>query len=155
MPVVSVRAPAVGGVLILLCLTDCSRSNITSDVNTTVVNFPNGAKITAEVKRQDFDLLRGMMYRDSLAPDRGMLFAHPAEDTFHYWMYQTKIPLDIIWMSRDHRVVEMSVNTPPCTSDTASECANYGGTQKSQYVMEVNAGVAVRNGLKAGDYLDF
>ncbi len=152
MPVPLVRAWAAAAVV---CMTACSSGNVTNDVNTTVVGFPNGTQITAEVKRQEYDLLRGMMYRDSLPPDRGMLFAHPSEDTFRYWMYQTRIPLDIIWLSRDHRIVEMSLDTPPCASEKASECANYGGNQKSQYVLEVNAGVAAKNGLKVGDFLDF
>lgn len=155
MPFLHVRAWIATGALSLLFLTACANPNITADLNTTVVTFPNGTKITAEVKRQDFDLLRGMMYRESLAQDRGMLFAHPAEDTFRYWMYQTKIPLDIIWMSRDRRIVEISPDTPPCTAEKASACPNYGGNQKSQYVLEVNSGVVARNGLKVGDYLDF
>jgi len=133
----------------------CSSGSITDDVNVSVVTFPNGTKITAEVKREDFDLLRGMMYRESLAPDRGMLFVHPTEDIFHYWMYQTKIPLDIIWMNGDHRIVEMSLDTPPCKAEQASQCQNFGGTQKSRYALEVNAGVAAKNALKLGDFLDF
>jgi len=95
------------------------------------------------------------MFRESLAPNRGMLFIHPSESTFHYWMYQTKIPLDMIWMDHGRRIVEMSLATPPCRSSSAAECPSYGGNFKSKYVLEVNAGIARKNGLKTGDSLDF
>lgn len=133
----------------------CGTSNITDELNLTQVTFPNGVKINAETMRRELELMRGLMFRESLAPERGMLFIHPAEDTFRYWMYQTKIPLDIIWMDRDRRIVEMSLDTPPCPTSSAKECPNYGGNFKAKYVLEVNAGVARKNGLKTGDTLDF
>jgi hypothetical protein len=105
--------------------------------------------------RSDIELLKGLMFRESLPSGRGMLFIHPEESIFHYWMYQTKIPLDIIWMDHDRRIVEMSLDTPPCTSKSARECANYGGNYKSKYVLEVNAGVAKKNGLTVGQTLVF
>jgi uncharacterized membrane protein (UPF0127 family) len=70
-------------------------------------------------------------------------------------MYQTKIPLDILWMDGDRRIVEVSLSTPPCTSKSAASCPNYGGNVKSRYVLEVSAGVAAKNGLQVGDRLDF
>jgi hypothetical protein len=133
----------------------CGSSNITDELDLTQVTFPNGVKINAETMRSDVELMRGLMFRESLAPGRGMLFIHPKEDTFHYWMYQTKIPLDMIWMDHDRRIVEMSLDTPPCRSTSARECPSYGGNYKSKYVLEVNAGVARKNGLKTGDTLDF
>jgi hypothetical protein len=133
----------------------CGTSNITDELNLTQVTFPNGVKINAETMRREMELMRGLMFRESLPLNRGMLFIHPAEDTYRYWMYQTKIPLDLIWMDRDRRVVEMSMDTPPCTSSSAKDCPNYGGKLKSKYVLEVNAGIARKNGLKTGDVLDF
>jgi uncharacterized membrane protein (UPF0127 family) len=132
----------------------CSSSNITDELDLTQVTFPNGVKINAETMRSNVELMRGLMFRESLAPGRGMLFIHPKEDTFRYWMYQTKIPLDMIWMDNDRRIVEMSLDTPPCGS-SAKDCPNYGGNFKSRYVLEVNAGIARKNGLKTGDTLDF
>lgn len=133
----------------------CGSSNVTDEVGLTQVTFPNGVNINAETMRSEPELMRGLMFRESLAPDRGMLFIHPSENTFHYWMYQTKIPLDMIWMDHNRRIVEMSLDTPPCRSASATDCPNYGGNFKSKYVLEVNAGVARKNGLKTGDILDF
>lgn len=138
------------------CLgTGCSSSNITDEINLTQVTFPNGVRINAEMMRRELELMRGLMFRESLPPNRGMLFIHPKEDIYRYWMYQTKIPLDLIWMDHNRRIVEMSQDTPPCKSSSARQCPNYGGNFKSMYVLEVNAGVARKNGLKTGDTLDF
>jgi len=49
----------------------------------------------------------------------------------------------------------MSLDTPPCRSVSATACPSYGGNFKSKYVLEVNAGIARKNGLKTGDTLDF
>src|ERR1700681_663918 len=98
----------------------CSSSHITDELNLSQVTFPNGAKINAETMRNEAELMRGLMFRESLPPGRGMLFIHPKENTFRYWMYQTKIPLDLIWMDHDRRIVEMSLDTPPCRSASAT-----------------------------------
>jgi len=142
-------------VLVTFLLAGCDSSRTTDDVGMRTVIFPNGTRIKAESAVRQIELLRGMMFRESLAPDHGMLFTHPAEDIYQYWMFQTKIPLDIIWLDHDRRIVEISANTPPCTSKSAKDCPNYGGNFKSRYVLEVKAGVAQQNGLKAGDQLTF
>jgi len=156
-------SPALGGALRVsffmtaaaFLAAGCSSSNITDELDLTQVTLPNGAKINAETMRSQPELMRGLMFRESLPPGRGMLFIHPDENNFRYWMYQTKIPLDMIWTDHDRRIVEMSLDTPPCRSSSAMQCANYGGNFKSKYVLEVNAGIARRNGLKTGDTLDF
>jgi uncharacterized membrane protein (UPF0127 family) len=142
-------------IAVALLAAGCGSSNVTDEIGLTQVTFPNGVKINAKTMRSNVELMRGLMFRESLAPNRGMLFIHPAESTFHYWMYQTRIPLDMIWMDHDRRIVEMSLDTPPCRSSSASDCPNYGGNFKSKYVLEVNAGIARKNGLKTGDTLDF
>ena len=132
-----------------------SSTNVTDEIGLTIVTLPDGTRIRAETMRDDIELIKGMMFRETLPAGRGMLFIHPEEDIFHYWMYQTKIPLDIIWMDHDRRVVEMSLDTPPCQATNAKDCANYGGSYKSKYVLELNAGAARKAGIKVGDTLSF
>ena len=55
-----------------------------------------------------------MQFRNSIAPDHGMLFVHRNPGKYAYWMYQTLIPLDMIWMDSKHNVVEIVENAPPC-----------------------------------------
>ena len=130
----------------------------TSDVdglNTTEITFPNGKTVIAETKLRNEDQMLGMMFRDSLAKDRGMLFIHPQEGNVPYWMYQVRIPLDIIWMDHQRRIVEISANTPACTSKSSRECPNYGGHEKARYVLELAGGGVAMYALKVGDTLSF
>jgi uncharacterized protein len=131
-----------------------SRSANPDVLNTTVVRLPDGGEITAEVVTAAEDMMRGLMFRDSLAPDRGMLFAYAKAGTYQFWMYQVRIPLDMIWMDRNHRIVEIAANVPPCTT-SASQCAQYGGHAEAQYILELAGGVAAKHGLRVGDTLAF
>lgn len=124
------------------------------DLQTRTVRLPGGREIRAEVMMNPVDMQRGMMYRDSLPPDRGMLFIHTQPGLFSYWMYNVKIPLDIIWMDANGRVVEIVPQAPPCTT-RASECPHYGGTKQSQYVLELAGGEASRNGIQVGSIVSF
>lgn len=118
------------------------------------VTLPDGQKIRAEVEMNDIDMERGMMFRDSLPRGQGMLFIHQKPAAYQYWMYQVKIPLDIIWMDPGHRIVEISTDTPPCKTK-ASQCPNYGGHAQAQYVLELGGGEARRYGLQVGQTLEF
>ncbi|HOL72477.1 MAG TPA: DUF192 domain-containing protein [Bryobacteraceae bacterium] len=139
-----------------LALAGCGPKAVTLDeYQTTIVTFPNGKSVRAEMMLRDVDLMRGMMFRDSLPPDRGMLFFHARPGKYQYWMYQVRIPLDIVWMDRTRRIVEISANTPPCTSSKASECPLYGGNFEAQYVLELAGGMAAKYGLRVGDTLRF
>jgi uncharacterized membrane protein (UPF0127 family) len=124
------------------------------DLTSRTVTLPGGQRIRAEVEANSVDMARGMMFRDSLAPDRGMLFVHERPGQYAYWMYQVKIPLDIIWMDDDHRIVELSAETPPCKT-RASECPSYGGHATSRYVLELAGGMAKKYGLNTGDRIEF
>lgn len=123
-------------------------------LRTRPVTLPDGTRIIAEVLTQPEDMMRGMMFRDSLAPDRGMLFVHPAPGFYTYWMHQVRIPLDIIWLDSGRRIVEISTNTPPCRTK-ASECPQYGGSRRAQFVLELAGGMAEKYRLKLGDTISF
>ena len=118
------------------------------------VTLPGGQKIRAEVLTRPEDMQRGMMFRNSLAPDRGMLFVHNTPGRYPYWMFQCLIPLDIIWMDASRKIVEISAGTPPCRGE-ASTCPSYGGHRDSLYVLELGGGMAARYGLKLGDTISF
>ena len=139
-----------------LLLSACGTSSRDAgNLNITEVTFPNGKTVIAETMLQEIDQMRGMMFRDSLAKDRGMLFVHRAEGNYPYWMYQVRIPLDIIWMDHQRRIVEISANTPPCPSKSARQCPNFGGHEKARYVLELAGGGAALYGLRTGDVVSF
>lgn len=140
---------------IMLLLSACGSKSDSGELNTVEITFPNGKTVIAETKLRNEDQMLGMMFRDSLAKDRGMLFIHPREDNLPYWMYQVRIPLDIIWMNQNRKIVEISANTPACTSKSSRECPSYGGHEKARYVLELAGGGAAMYGLKVGDTLSF
>ncbi len=136
-------------------LAACGGGSITADqLNTRLVTFPNGTQIRAEFVSHPKDVMRGMKYRDSLPPSKGMLFQHGKEGRFRYWMYEVRVPLDIIWLDRGGTIVQMVHKAPPCPGPQ-SKCPSYGGDFNAMNVLELAAGTAAANGLKPGMRLDF
>jgi uncharacterized membrane protein (UPF0127 family) len=149
---IAIAAAGVG----MVTLTGCGeRASTMDDITSTDLTLPNGTKLVCETMRLQIDLTRGMMFRDPLPPNRGMLFVYPKDERHTQWMYQMKFPVDAIWMNADHEVLEIVANMPPCTSKAAHECTWYGGKSVSRYVLEVNGGFAAKNGVKVGDKIDF
>ncbi len=124
------------------------------DLQTRTVRLPSGREVRAEVLIKPSDLQRGMMYRDSLPSGQGLLFVHAKPGNYAYWMYNVQMPLDIIWLDTEHRVVDVVANAQPCKTK-ASECPQYGGQKLAQFVLELPAGEAARNGIETGSFLSF
>jgi uncharacterized protein len=134
----------------------CCGPNATTldDFPTRPVTLPGGQVIRAETMINNVDLVRGLMFRTSLAPDHGMLFVHPKPNLYAYWMYQTLIPLDIIWLDSNRKIVEIVENAQPCKTQ-ASKCEQYGGKQISAYALEIGGGMAKKYGLMLGQRIDW
>lgn len=139
-------------VLSCACRSSSSGPSAAEDFYGTDVTLPNGKKILAEAARTETMMIRGMMFRDSLAEDRGMLFTHGEPGNFGYWMFQVRIPLDILWLDPQKRIVEIVENAKPCP---AKPCSGYGGKEKALYVLELASGSVKRNNLRVGDAIRF
>ncbi len=124
-------------------------------LTTIPLKLPNGRVIRTEVASSPDEQQRGLMFRTELPAGRGMLFPFLQTGRHAFWMYHTLIPLDILWIDSGHRIVYISLNTPPCPSETPEECPNYGGEFDAQFVLEMAAGAAEENGLQPGDHLEF
>ena len=92
----------------------------------------------------------GLMFRDSMPADAGMIFLFPNEAPRSFWMKNCRIPLDIMYFDKDMKMVSISANTPPCRVE---RCPNYPSTGPAMYVLELNAGVASELGVGPGDLL--
>jgi uncharacterized protein len=140
--------------ILVLALSACKGSgpSAADEFYGTDVTLPNGKRILAEPARTETAMMRGMMFRDALADDRGMLFTHGEPGNFSYWMFQVRIPLDILWLSPQKRVVEIVEGAQPCP---AKPCPSYGGKQQALYVLELSAGSVKRHNLRIGDALRF
>jgi uncharacterized membrane protein (UPF0127 family) len=143
--------------MFLLVCCGCGRkadNGVVEPLNTRLVSLPDGTEIRAEVLINPTEMARGMMYRDPLPQGRGLLFVHQRPDYYRYWMSNVKAPLDIIFMDAGRQIVEISADTPPCTTKPA-DCLLYGGHHLAQYVLELRAGEASRLGLHTGQKLSF
>ena len=139
---------------VILCACDGPKPATMDDLNTLDVTLPGGQVIKAESMFDATDMMRGLMFRTTLAPDHGMLFQHRGPGHYSYWMYQTLIPLDIIWMDSSRRIVEIVPNAQPCKTP-AIQCIHYGGNELAQYVLELGGGMAKSYNLRVGDYISF
>ncbi len=152
-------ASAVMAVLLMAAagLASCSdpQPNASPNLGGVSITLPDGAVVHAEVVSTVAEQQRGLMFRRDLAPDRGMLFNFTSYEQRPFWMFQTLIPLDIIWMDPEGVIVEISADTPPCGSTNPADCHDYGGSVKSQSVLEMAGGQAAAHRLKVGDRIRF
>ena len=87
----------------------------------------------------------GLMYRDTLAENQGMLFLFDEEAIRSFWMKNTVLPLDMIFVNAQREIVTIHKNTTPYSEQT------YESTKPAQYVLEVNAGYTDRHKISVGD----
>ena len=97
----------------------------------------------------------GLMARDSLPADAGMLFVYRREQSprASFWMYRTRIPLDIAFLGADGEIRAI-VTMPPCTSERAAECPSYPAGVPYRVALEVNAGYFDAHGIGIGDRIE-
>lgn len=88
-----------------------------------------------------------LMNRPSLPSTSGMLFVFPQDGLYPFWMKNTLIPLDMIWIDFQSRIVAIRT-AQPCTTP---QCPNYDPWVIARYVLELNAGQAQERGLKVWD----
>lgn len=110
-----------------------------------------GERFTVEIADDDDERARGLMYRDNMGADKGMLFIFPTQQPQAFWMKNTRIPLDILYFDAEKKLVSAARNTPPCT--LGDRCPPYPSDGPALYVLELNAGVADRLGVEKGDEL--
>jgi len=105
--------------------------------------------IDIEIADNDYETQTGMMYRDSMEENQGMLFVFPNEQYHAFYMKNTKIPLDIVFINSNKTIVNIHKNARPYDESPLPSSAPI------QYVLEVNAGLSDTWGLEAGDRVEF
>jgi YVTN family beta-propeller protein len=108
------------------------------------------ARLFVEVPDDREEHARGLMFRNHLPWNAGMLFAFNDEEHRSFWMKNTLIPLDMIFVDSSSKIIDIKENVPPCEQE---ECPNYPSGEPAQYVLEVNAGFVQEKGVKIGDRL--
>lgn len=114
--------------------------------------FLGDQRFTVEVADTPEKQLRGLMFRTSIADDYGMLFPYPDEDIRGFWMKNTLVHLDLIFIDSSRTVVEIIADVPPCR---AEPCETYISSIPARYVLEIRGGLAAELGVKVGDRVLF
>lgn len=112
-----------------------------------------GQRYRVEIADDDAERTRGLMFRDELAADHGMLFIYDREEPQAYWMKNTRIALDILYFDSARRLVSQQRDVPPCA--LGNGCPPYRSDAPARYVLELNAGEAARLKLESGTELKF
>jgi uncharacterized membrane protein (UPF0127 family) len=107
----------------------------------------SGAAVEAEFVREEHDTMRGLMFRKTMPEDAGMLFDLRERKDHEFWMHNTCIPLDMIFVDQDGFIVGIVENAPTLNDESR------GVGCPSRYVLEVNAGWSRRHGVHAGQHM--
>lgn len=116
------------------------------------VFFPNGFSLTAELAVTDEERQLGLMFRDRINWDQGMLFLFEEEGFHSFWMKNMLISLDILWLNKEKRIIHVETHVPPCKK---VPCPSYSSRVSAMYVLEVRAGSVEKNQLKLYDKIEF
>jgi uncharacterized membrane protein (UPF0127 family) len=114
--------------------------------------LPDGQEIVLELAVTPEETAQGLMFRPSMAADRGMLFIFPELDFPSFWMKNTWIALDIVFLDPSGTVVDIAHDAQPCHSEP---CPRYASRERALAVLELVAGTAAQHGVEPGVQLEF
>ncbi|MFT5618288.1 MAG: uncharacterized membrane protein (UPF0127 family) [Arenicella sp.] len=106
-------------------------------------------KIEIEIADEDWERAQGLMYRTKMGENQGMLFIFEEEEIQSFWMRNTNISLDIMYVNSNKEIVSIQKYATPFSDESLPSEGD------AQYVVEVNAGFSDRYELKAGDKISF
>ena len=115
-------------------------------------SFPDGFVVDLELALTPEEIANGLMFRPSLAENRGMLFIFGEPRRPAFWMKNMLIPLDLVFLDGAGEVVDLITDVQPCAADP---CPNYPPSSPSLAVLEIGAGVAAAHGLEIGSMIVF
>ena len=141
-----VRISPFAFVIVLLALLGCAHGPCVSIVG---ADGKPRATVAVEVASTASQREVGLMYRKHLDDNAGMIFVFPDAAPRNFWMHNTPIPLDMIFADANGVVLGIVANAEPFSDKLLGVEGNAG------YVLEVNGGFCAKNGIKAGDKLDF
>lgn len=134
----------------LLCVPACSLSGDQEGGTRTITFLPAGASIKAEVADTDLARRKGLMHRTHLDEQAGMIFYFDQPAHHSFYMYNTRIPLSVIFLDGDLRIVDVQ-DMEPCLDENPAACTVYTPRAACTYAVEVNQAFVRKYGIKVGD----
>ena len=105
-----------------------------------------------EMAKTPVEREKGLMFKKNLSENFGMVFVFENEDKYGIWMKNMQIPIDIIWIDKNKKVVYVKENAQPCKS---TFCEVYVPNKEALYVLELKAGTISKKGIGGGDSVGF
>ncbi len=118
-------------------------------LRTATAVLPSGREVVLEVAADPVSRQRGLMFRERLEPGHGMLFVFERADRHPFWMKNCRIPLDIVWLDDELRVVDIAPELAPCPAD--GPCPERLPLRPARYAIELAAGTARIEGVRLGE----
>lgn len=109
--------------------------------------------VAVDIARTPEQLRNGLMYRDNLLKDQGMLFVFNQDDDYAFWMKNMRFAIDILWLDQTGKIVYMIKEASACKE--GEDCPSLRPTKKARYVLEIDAGMADQYRWSVGDQLTF
>jgi len=116
------------------------------------IYLPDGFSLTAELAITDEEREKGLMFREKMNSDQGMLFVFEEEGMYSFWMANVKFSLDILWLDKEKRIVHIERLVPPCKK---LPCPSYSPKYPAMYVLELTSGSVDEHKLRLYDRLEF
>ena len=138
-------------IALLIFLISCNRISSENFDEIYIDNGKDFIKINVKIADDNEEIMKGLMFREKLEENSGMLFIFDDEQYQTFWMKNTLIPLDIIFISEDFMVI----NIEGAESCKTEPCEFYYSKRNSRYVLEVNKGISEKYGIKPGDFVKF
>ena len=127
--------------ILLIFLYGCSSNFVEIDNGDEII------KIKVEIAADDEERANGLMFREKLGKNKGMLFVYSNSEVRTFWMKNTLIPLDIIFISSELEIINIE-EALPCLEDP---CKVYSSKEEVKYVLEVNKGFTKWKNINVGD----
>lgn len=105
-------------------------------------------KINVEISKSEEERKEGLMYRNKLCENCGMLFLFPSETESGFWMKNCRIALDIMFLDKNGKIIDIKKDFKPCYD---AECPSYSPDKQYLYAIEVNSGWTDSNKVEVGD----
>jgi YVTN family beta-propeller protein len=126
-----------------------SQDNDNKNINATAI--PIAEEVYVDIANHPWEHARGLMFKKNLERNNGMLFVYEDDKTRSFWMKNTSIPLDMLFVNSNLTIVDIKENMQPCME--ADSCPSYISKQPARFVLELNAGFVQNKTVNVGDHL--
>lgn len=116
----------------------------------TIISENESFSFNVEIADEPAEREKGLMFRKNLDEDSGMFFIFDDAKILNFWMKNTYIPLDIIFIDENFKIINIAENAEPCIEKDVV-CPGYSSQLPAKYVLEISAGRAQKLGIKPSD----